>query len=73
MKNEPIVVFESPHCMACRMFKQKLTNAKRVFSSTEDAAAVEKAAAESGLLSAPIVKIGEKYFTAADASKELGI
>ena len=73
MKNEPIVVFESPHCMACRMFKQKLSNAKLTFSSTEDPAATLKAAEESGLLSAPIVRIGATYYNAADAAKLLNI
>lgn len=73
MCNDRVVVFGTPHCGACMMFKQKLERAKAEFSYTTDAEQLAIAVEASGLMQAPIVKIGDSYFNATEAAKYLKI
>lgn len=73
MASDMITVFGTPYCGACTMFKQKLEAAKLQFISTNDYAQLAKASEESGLMSAPIVRIGDVYHTASSAAEYLGI
>lgn len=68
MPTEPIVVYGSPHCGACMMLKRKLDAASIAYTYSTDVEALQTASALSGLMSAPLVKIGDKYYNAADAS-----
>lgn len=70
---EAITVYGTQHCGACMMFKQKLHAAKLDFQYTNDPDQLASAADKSGLVSAPIVKIGATYYMAQDACKYLGI
>lgn len=63
-----IIVFGALGCGACMALKRKLESSKVAYSYTADEEALKKASEESGLLSLPIVRIGDKYYNAAEAS-----
>lgn len=68
-----ITIYGTPHCNMCKMMKSKMQAKNLNFTYIEDEEKSMEASNISGLMSAPIIKIEDKYYSAIDASKVLGL
>lgn len=68
-----ITVYSIPNCNVCKMIKQKLENGNYTFDYIEDIDKTIRLGSENSILSAPVIKIDDKFYNAQQFAKELNL
>lgn len=68
-----IIVYGTPTCSQCKMFKEKLKENDIDFNSSDDLETLLDLSEKTRIMSAPIVKIEDEFFDIMGAFKKIGL